>query len=58
MPAQRSKFYVERLEQLAAVLSLSALIWQHGNFELGLGSKYLVAPIDGVQFMLMSGTRF
>jgi hypothetical protein len=35
-----------------------ALIWQHGSFELGLGSKYLVAPINGVQLMLMSGTRF
>jgi hypothetical protein len=35
-----------------------ALIWQHGNFELGLSSKYHFAPIAGVQLMLMSGARF
>lgn len=35
-----------------------ALIWQHGSFELGLGSKYLISPINSAQLMLMSGTRF
>ena len=35
-----------------------ALIWQHGDFELGLGTRYVVAPIDSFQLTLMSGARF
>jgi len=35
-----------------------ALIWQHGDFELGLGTRYVVAPIDSFQLTLMSGVRF
>lgn len=35
-----------------------ALIWQRGDFELGLGTRYVVAPIDSFQLTLMSGVRF
>jgi len=34
------------------------LIWQHGAFELGLGPRYVVAPVDSLQLIPMSGVHF
>jgi hypothetical protein len=35
-----------------------AFIWQHGGFELGVGPRYVFAPIGSFQLLLVTGGRF